>query len=63
MLLVALTVQFISMQYDFEMRTVGKQGVSIKDELINGIFDELTLIWYEKQLMSCEGLAVGDDHE
>lgn len=45
------------------MRTVGKQGVSIKDELINGIFDELTLIWYEKQLMSCVGLAVGDDHE
>lgn len=45
------------------MKTVGKQGVSIKDELINGIFDELTLIWYEKQLMSCVGLAVGDDHE
>ena len=45
------------------MRTFGKQGVSIKDELINGIFDELTLIWYEKQLMSCVGLEVGDDHE
>ena len=45
------------------MTTFGKHGVSIKDELINGIFDELTLIWYEKQLMSCVGLAVGDDHE
>ena len=45
------------------MRTAGKQGVSIKDELINGTFDELTLVWYEKQLMSCVGLAVGDGHE